>query len=180
LRLSPSLQLEDGFAPASWQDDNAADADLGSMGPVLLPNGLLYADGKSGQGYLLHSRHLGGIGGQMQTLSTLSCTAYGGAAVRGQSLYIPCDGGLQQLTLAPGPRLVAGWTAPGINGSPVVGGQTVYSLDQFATLYALDAATGRVRAHLTVGLVTHFTTPTLYGRTIFVGTMRGVIAVGIR
>ncbi|MGH2479600.1 MAG: PQQ-binding-like beta-propeller repeat protein [Ktedonobacteraceae bacterium] len=31
LRLSPTLQLEDGFAPQSWARENAADADLGSL-----------------------------------------------------------------------------------------------------------------------------------------------------
>jgi hypothetical protein len=81
LRLSPTLQLEDGFAPQSWQSDNASDSDLGSMAPVLLPNGLIYADGKSGQGYLLRADHLGGIGGQIQTISL--CSAYGG--VQGSS-----------------------------------------------------------------------------------------------
>ncbi len=30
LRLSPTLQLEDGFAPQGWQSDNASDSDLGS------------------------------------------------------------------------------------------------------------------------------------------------------
>src|SRR3989441_1231453 len=64
LRLSPTLHLEDGFAPQQWQQDNAGDADLGSMGPVLLPNGLILADGKSGLAYLLHANSLGGVGGQ--------------------------------------------------------------------------------------------------------------------
>ncbi|MGH2514514.1 MAG: hypothetical protein ACRDHP_02565, partial [Ktedonobacterales bacterium] len=89
LRLSPMLRLEDSFAPESWPSDNAADADLGSMGSVLLPNGLLYADGKSGRGYLLAANHLGGVGGQLQTLTV--CSAYGGAAVSGQTMYIPCS-----------------------------------------------------------------------------------------
>src|SRR6266699_3102351 len=32
LRLAPDLRLQDGFAPRQWPADNAADADLGSMG----------------------------------------------------------------------------------------------------------------------------------------------------
>ena len=59
LRLSPTLQLEDAFAPQSWQSDNGADLDLGSLGPVLLPNSLIFAHGKSDQGYLLREGHLG-------------------------------------------------------------------------------------------------------------------------
>jgi len=178
LRLSPTLQLEDAFAPVIWASDNASDLDLGSMGPVLLPNGLIYANGKSGQGYLLHAQHLGGIGGQIQTLSV--CAAYGGAALSGQSLFIPCASGLRQLILEPGPRLAYGWQAPGqIIGSPVVGGHTVYSLDPGGTLYALNAATGAVRATVAVGGTSRFTTPAISGNTVYVGTMQGVVAVGI-
>jgi hypothetical protein len=179
LRLSPRLQLEDAFAPTSWPADNAADLDLGSLGPVLLPDGLLYADGKAGQGYLLHAHALGGIGGQIQTLS--GCTAFGGAAVRGASLFVPCTEGLQQLTLSSGGRLVAGWQQSLATGSPVVGGQTVYSLDPAGgVLYALNAATGQMRAKLAVGVTSRFATPTLMGSTVLVGTMAGIVAAGIR
>ncbi len=179
LRLSPTLQLEDGFAPQSWQSDNASDADLGSMGPVLLPNGLIYADGKSGQGYVLRADHLGGIGGQIQTIAL--CSAYGGAAVSGQSLFIPCHDGLRQLQLEAGTHLVVGWHAPQqVTGSPVIGGQTVYSLDPGdGVLYALNAATGEVRATLSVGTASRFATPTLSLGSIFIGTMTGIVAVGI-
>ena len=179
LRLSPTLQLEDGFAPQSWPSDNASDADLGSMGPVLLPNGLLYADGKSGQGYLLQADHLGGVGGQIQTISL--CSAYGGAAVSGLSLFIPCSDGLRQLQLGAGAHLVPGWHAPPqVTGSPVIGGQTVYSLDpDGGVLYALNAATGEVRATLSVGTASRFATPTLSQGSIFIGTMAGIVAVGM-
>ncbi len=179
LRLSPTLQLEDGFAPQSWQSDNASDADLGSMGPVLLPDGLIYADGKSGQGYLLRADHLGGVGGQIQTISL--CSAFGGAAVSGLSLFIPCTDGLRQLQLAAGAHLVAGWHAPRqVTGSPVIGGQTVYSLDPGrGVLYALNAATGEVRATLSVGTTSRFATPALSQQSIFIGTMTGIAAVAI-
>jgi outer membrane protein assembly factor BamB len=178
LRLSSTLQLEDGFAPQSWQSDNASDADLGSMGPVLLPGGLIYADGKSGQGYLLRADHLGGVGGQIQTLSL--CSAYGGAAVSGQSLFIPCSDGLRQLKLTSSSQLVAGWQASqSVTGSPVIGGQTVYSLDPSGVLYALNAVTGQVRATFSVGATSRFATPTLSQRSIFIGTLTGVVAVGI-
>jgi hypothetical protein len=177
LRLSPMLRLEDGFAPASWPSENASDLDLGSLGPVLLPQGLLYADGKAGQGYLLRAGHLGGIGGQIQTLAL--CSAYGGAAVRGPSLFIPCSDGLRQLTLTSRARLVVGWQGPQeVTGSPVIGGQTLYSLDPGGVLYALNAATGQVRATLFVGATSRFATPTLSGRHIFLGTLRGVVAAG--
>jgi outer membrane protein assembly factor BamB len=182
LRLSPQLQLEDSFAPDSWASDNASDLDLGSMGPVLLPGGLIYADGKSSKGYLLQAGSLGGVGGQLQTLS--ACSAYGGAAVSGQYLYIPCTDGLLQLGLSgsgAGAQLVPGWKAQGqVHGSPVVGGNTVYSLDPGAgDLYALDASTGAVRTMIHVGVANRFATPALHQTTIFVGTMNGIVAVDI-
>ncbi len=179
LRLSSTLHLEDAFAPSSWASDNASDLDLGSMGPVLLPGGLLYADGKSGQGYLLRAGHLGGVGGQLRTLSL--CNAYGGAAVRGTSMFIPCSDGLRQVTLASGGRLIAGWHAPqSVAASPVIGGQTVYCLDAGGTLYAFDAATGRTRATLSVGATSRFATPTLAQGRVFVGTLQGVVAAAIK
>jgi outer membrane protein assembly factor BamB len=178
LRLSPTLRLEDSFAPSTWQSDNASDADLGSMGPVLLPNGLLYADGKSAKGYLLQANHLGGVGGQLQTISL--CSAYGGAAVSGQAMLIPCIDGLRQLTLVGDAQLVVGWHAPGqVTGSPVVGGQTVYSLDPSGTLYALDSASGAIRTTVVVGATSRFATPTLWQGQIFVGTMTGVTAIAV-
>jgi outer membrane protein assembly factor BamB len=180
LRLSSQLQLEDSFAPQSWASDNAGDLDLGSMSPVLLPGGLIYADGKSSRGYLLQASNLGGVGGQIQTLSV--CLSFGGAAVSGQSFFIPCTSGLRQLQVSgngTGAQVAVGWKAPyQVTGSPVVGGNTVYSLDPGGgTLYALDASSGAVRAKIYVGGASRFATPTLYQSTVFVGTMSGVVAI---
>ena len=179
LKLSPTLHLEDAFAPQSWQSDNASDLDLSSMGPVFLPGGLLFIQGKSNQGYLLHADHLGGIGGQIQTISVCAAGAYGGAAVNGQVAFIPCADGLREIRLGSGANLLTGWHAPQqVTGSPVIGGQTVYSLDPAGgVLYALNAATGEVRATLSVGTTSRFATPTLSRDRVFVGTLTGVIAV---
>jgi outer membrane protein assembly factor BamB len=179
LRLSPTLQLEDAFAPQSWPSDNASDADLGSMGPVLLPHGLLFADGKSGKGYLLRANQLGGVGGQLQTISL--CAAFGGAAVSGDSAIIPCTDGLRQITIAAGPQVVVDWHAPqAVTGPPIIGGQTVYSLDPSGTLNALDIATGALRAEISVGAASRFATPTLSQGRVFVGTLTGIVAVTIQ
>jgi len=176
LRLSPTLNLEDGFAPQQWQQDNAADADLGSMGPMLLPGRLVYANGKTGLAYLLHADALGGVSGQ--ALVQPVCTAYGGAALVGSVLFVPCTDGLRQVQVGPGVRLTVGWQAPGqVTGSPVVGGHTVYSLDPHGTLYALDIESGQVRTTVSVGRTSRFATPTLSGNHVFVGTLTGVVAV---
>ena len=178
LRLSPTLQLEDGFAPTQWQQDNATDADLGSMGPVLLPGGWVYADGKSGLGYLLRADALGGVGGQAQVISI--CSSYGGAATVGSQMLLPCTDGLRQVLLGSDHRLTLGWHAPGqVSGSPIVGGHTVYSLDPNGTLYAINSQTGKVITTISVGSTSRFATPTLSGNHVFVGTMTGVAAVTI-
>ncbi len=179
LRLSSTLQLEDGFAPTQWQQDNASDADLGSMGPILLPGGLIFADGKSGLGYLLHTDALGGVGGQAQVKSV--CHSFGGASLLNSQLFVPCTDGLQEITIGPGANMALGWKAPSqISGSPIVGGQTVYSLNPGGgILYALDAATGNIRTMLSIGATSRFATPTLSGNQIFVGTLTGVVAVTI-
>ncbi|HEY7414767.1 MAG TPA: PQQ-binding-like beta-propeller repeat protein, partial [Ktedonobacteraceae bacterium] len=182
LRLSPTLQLEDAFAPQSWPSDNANDLDLSSLGPVLLPNNLLFIQGKSSQGYVLHANHLGGVGGQIQTLSPCSAGAYGAAAVSGQQAFIPCADGLHQIKLAAGgTSLVTGWQAPPqVTGSPIVGGNTVYSLDPAGgKLYALDAATGALRTTFSVGPTTRFATPAFSQGGLFIGTMTGIVAVGL-
>jgi len=178
LRLSPMLQLEDGFAPSTWPRDNAADADLGSMGPVLLRDGRVFAAGKSGQGYLLDADALGGVGGQVWEGQV--CRAFGGAAVSGRSMFVPCEDGLRQVQLEPNGRISLGWQAPAqVSGSPIVGGQTVYSLDRQGTLYALDSGSGAVRASIAVGATSRFATPTLVGAQVVVGTLAGVVAVTI-
>jgi outer membrane protein assembly factor BamB len=179
LRLSPTLQLKDGFAPQNWASDNASDLDLSSLNPVLLPNNLLFIQGKSDQGYLLHADQLGGINGQIQTISVCSAGAYGGAAINGQTAYIPCADGLREIKLDAG-KITLGWQASQqVTGSPVIGGNTVYSLNTGGTLYALDATSGSVRATIAVGSTSRFATPTISQNSIFIGTMTGIAAVKI-
>ncbi len=176
LRLSPTLQLEDGFAPQNWQQENSQDSDLGSMGPLLLPNGLVFADGKSGLGYILHANALGGVNGQAQVLSI--CQSFGGAATNGSQVFVPCTSGLRQLTLNAQGKLTGGWQAASqITGSPVIGGHTVYSLSGDGTLNALDSTTGKVRTSVGVGQVSRFATPTLSANHVYVGTLAGITAI---
>jgi len=175
LRLSRNLQLQDGFAPDRWKKDNGSDEDLGSLGPVMLPDGFIFIAGKSGIGYLLRADHLGGVGGQ--TAQKPFCHAYGGAAIAGTAVFVPCNEGVQQLRLTSAGDFTLGWRAAETPGSPVVGGNTVYSLDRRGALVALEIGTGRVRAKVQVGETSRFATPMLYQNRIFVGTMTGVAAV---
>ena len=177
LRLSPTLQLEDGFAPQQWQQDNSTDADLGSMSPVLLSNNLIFADGKSGQGYVLHANALGNVGGQVTVQDV--CHAFGGSATNGSQVFIPCTEGLLEITIGTDASIIKGWQASGnVEGSPIIGGHTVYSIGM-GTLYAFNSANGTVRASISVGSTSRFATPTLNGNHIFVGTMSGIVAATI-
>ena len=176
LRLSPTLQLQDGFAPSSWQQENASDADLGSMGPLLLPNGFVYADGKSGTGYVLRATNLGSVGGQAQSANV--CHAYGGSAAMGSTIIVPCTEGIRQIQIGTSGSITTGWqAAQNITGSPVIGGHTVYSLDPSGTLYALNIDTGAVRTSVSVPATPRFNTPTLSANMVYVGTMNGIVAI---
>ena len=179
LRLSPTLQLKDSFAPTTWRTDDTGDFDLGSEGPSLLPGGLLFIAGKSGFGYLLHANALGGIGGQAAVVKICYGLAMGGAASVASDVFVPCSDGLRRVLDTPETTLTVDWhTSVQINLPPIVGGHTVYSLDPSGTLYALDIDTGLVRTKLSLGFaVPHFATPALSQGRIFVGTTVGVSAV---
>ena len=179
LHLSPTLQLEDSFAPAQWRMQDTGNQDLGSMGPSLLPGGLVFAAGKSGLGYLLHANALGGIGGQVAVVKVCDGLALGGVATVGSQVFVPCSDGLRRVLDPAGAALAVDWhAAEQINLPPVVGGHTLYSLDPGGILYALDIDTGLLRAKLSLGFaVPHFATPALSQGRIFVGTYKGVSAV---
>jgi PQQ-like domain len=177
LELSPTLRQLSWFAPSTWAQDNATDADLGSLAPVLVPAGLVFISGKSGTGYTLRQGALGGIGGQVAAAPV--CRAFGGAAVAGATVFVPCADGLRAIRVDADGSIHALWrTTTGANGSPVVGGASVWSLDLGAgVLFRLDAATGSEAARVAVGPVPHFASPTLWNGRVLVGTMRGVVAV---
>ena len=177
LRLSPTLQLQDGFAPTSWGPENASDADMGSQGPVLLPGNFVFAAGKSGKGYVLHANALGGVGGQIDVQDV--CSSFGGAATVGSTTFIPCTNGVRQITVDASGHMHQGWRASrDIVGSPVVGGHTLYSISN-GLIYALNIDTGQVVTSLNVGQANRFATPTISGTSIFIGTYTGITAIKI-
>jgi PQQ-like domain len=177
LELSPTLRLRSRFAPARWAQDNATDADLGSLSPVFVPGGWVFIAGKSGIGYVLRQGALGGIGGEVS--AAVVCTAFGGASEVGATVYLPCSSGLRQVEIGAGGAIHPGWqTASGATGPPVIGGGAVWSIAiASGVLYALSPSNGRVLVHITVGSVPHFASPTLWDGLVLVGTMHGVVAI---
>ncbi len=178
--LSPGLHRTGLFAPASWIADNAGDLDLGSMTPALTGAGQILAVGKRGIGYLLRAHRLGGIGGQIARLSICPAGAFGGAAVRGHTVIVPCASGGPAAVATRGNRLRVAWRGPpSADGSPVIGGGAVWVTDTAnGVLYELSPGTGRVRHQIRLGSqLPHFASPSLSLRLVLIGTMHGVIAV---
>ncbi len=178
LKLSAEGKLRGSFAPSTWASDNAADLDLGSLGPTLLSSEKwVFAVGKSGTAYVLLRTVLGGIGGEVSRLGL--CSAYGGTASVGATVYVPCTDGLRAVRVDSAGRISVLWhAAANIVGSPVVGGGRVWSLDPSSgVLYSLDPVTGQVRAQVSVGATSRFATPAIYQRNIIVPTITGITVV---
>jgi outer membrane protein assembly factor BamB len=177
VQLSPTLQLVSRFAPKSWAQDNATDADLGSTSPMLLPGGLVLIVGKSGTAYVLRQGALGGIGGQVA--SAYVCASFGAAARNGNTVFVPCEHGLHEIQVMADGTIAVGWkTSTGAGGPPVVGGGAVWSCNiDNGKLFALDPATGVTLASIAVGDLPHFASPSLWRGQVFIGTLAGVTAV---
>lgn len=169
-------QVVSFFAPATWASENARDLDLGTTGPVLLPGGFVFVAGKAGNAYLLKQGALGGVGGNVPNIAL--CRAFGGAAYANGVVFVPCTSGVRAVRVD-GTTLTPAWQAAP-PGSPVVGGGAVLSLDPpSGTLYALDPASGAVKAKVGVGdSTTRFATPAIGDDGhVYVGTERGRLVV---
>lgn len=177
LMLDTRAKLLDFFAPRSWASDNAGDVDLGSVGPALVGSRWVVQGGKSDRVYVLRQGRLGRIGGQVSVSHV--CASYGGAAVKGSTVYLPCTDGVRALRVGKHGHLHVRWRfSPAVSGSPVVGGGRVWILDQDnGVLYGASPRTGRALNHVSVGATSRFATPALYGRLVLVPTLTGVTFV---
>jgi outer membrane protein assembly factor BamB len=133
--------------------------------------------GKSGPVYVLRQGHLGGIGGQVS--ATDVCRSYGGAAVDGDVVYLPCTDGVRAVRVESAGALHVLWRASGqIDGPPVVGGGRVWALDQICeVLHALDPATGQALEQVPASETSRFATPAVYRGLVLVPTLAGVTYV---
>ncbi len=163
IELSPSLHVVQVFAPSTWYSDNGGDLDMSTSPALVSANGLVFAAGKSHLGFLLSQSHLGGVGGQLQTLSSF-CTedVDGGTAVSGAVVYEPCEAGLVAVSTAtPASATVLWHTNTGAGGPPIVAGGFVWTIGG-STLYALDPTTGHMVQSFSLGSESNdFPTPTV-------------------
>jgi outer membrane protein assembly factor BamB len=178
LRLSlPALQLQDSWTARNRDELSRSDTDLGSTSPVPVGNGLVFVVGKEGVGYLMHADRLGGTGGEV--FSGPVCAGYGGTAWKAPLLFVPCRNELVALRIE-GEQFSVAWRKAGINaGSPIVTGDTVWSIDLDAgQLHAYGAADGLDQTSMAVGDAANFATPAAGNGLVVVGADRRVIAFG--
>ncbi len=142
--LARPTGTRDYFAPSDWRELDDRDLDLGGTAPTLFAvpsaNGarrLIFAIGKSGDGYLIDRDNLGGIGGALATArlttnieiaSPAVWNADGGVfvAIQGKGAHCPPDKPGQGLIalkihVDPAPAIETAWCGSVAgNGSPIV------------------------------------------------------------
>jgi outer membrane protein assembly factor BamB len=164
------------FAPKTWRDDNRRDLDLGSSSPASVPGvHRIVIAGKRGTVYLLH-QHFHGVGSAITRLD--GCGAFGGPAVVGRTVLMPCLFQHQIRALHVGRHgLHWVWSADGLYSSPVVAGSRVYVADRdTGDLVVLRLSNGSVVQRIHAGSLTHFPSSVVDGGYVFVPTLTGVTA----
>ncbi len=198
LRLEPSLHLVEYWAPAEWLELDEHDGDLGSSNPMVLPNGLVFEIGKSGEAVLLRPGAFGGVGAT-PAASISVCGSWGGgiyvpASAEAGTLYVSClGGGLRAVSVrelnAAEPKLSAapGWSVPSqAIGPPIFAGDLVWAThwnedvsEGGGVLYGINPTTGHVQFEEPLGAFEHFATPSAGGGRLFVANNAQVTAFGI-
>jgi outer membrane protein assembly factor BamB len=170
-KLSSTAAELDYWAPASWAQDSANDADLGSVSPELLPGNLVYQGGKNGNGYLVSTTNMGHIGGGL--FSAPVCDSFGADAYENGILYVACSSGVHALNIDPfNRRFSPRWMGPSdANGPPIIAGGLVWVTATGASkLYGLDPSTGAVKVTQPTPAMEHFATPAASDGRLFLAT----------
>jgi outer membrane protein assembly factor BamB len=174
VKLSPTLTSP---PEAAFQDRYATgDLDLATGDVVVLPNGEVFAVGKTDIPYLLTQDHLVDAG----HFSGRVCGSDpdGGAAYDSldNSLYVPCqDGGLSEVNLTD--RHIRSF-AVGVNSAPILVDGELWALSYpSGRLEEVDPRSGSVLQKISVGQdVPHFASPSAAGGLLLVGTTAGIVA----
>jgi len=172
IKLDPTLHRLANFSGSNANGDQ----DLGSSGPALLSDNMLFQVGKQQVGYLLDTRNLA----KLQSITTCTGEAFGGTAFDGHHLYVPCSEHIKEVNVDTVHRSVSlGWSGPptGNAGPPILAGGALWSVDWLnGTLYALNPATGATITTIALGAVPHFASPSAALGLVLVGTNAGVTA----
>ena len=153
--------------------------DLGSVGPAVLGDQLIFQGGKEGVGYLLDAGQLGGIGGEVFSRSVCA-GVYGGTAHTSDRIFVPCTDGLFALTLDQISRSFAvAWHSESFAaGPPIVAGGLVWTIDVDAgTLLGFDESSGTEMTRTDLGTVSNFASPASAMGCVFAPGIRTITAV---
>ena len=181
VRLTPDLREVDLWAPANWEELDAADKDVGSTTPVLLGGGLLFQGGKSGVGYLLNRDHLGGIGKEAFQAPVCQAIIFGGVVyvAATQTLYLGCGPAFTIALKLSGARFDVLWKVSSGGETPILAYGSLWSVSRSSkTLIQLDPGSGKVLAKFPLGSTEHFATAAAAGGRVFVPASTKLIAIG--
>ena len=197
VELSPTLTVLSIWAPTDWADLAAADADLGSAGPILVPGtSEIFIAGKKFNGsfgYLLPAGNVGHGPGPAafkgNVCASATSSVFGAdasdivttGAVSTTYIYTPCGNGIEALTYTGGasPSFARAWTASTGHpkGPPIVAGGLVWSLDwSNSVLYAMSPTTGHVSVIRATAPLNHFASPMVTTGFVLLPTRDGVQA----
>lgn len=171
VKLTPDLQ-----PLAAFKDRTAGgDADLSTGNPVLLPDGDIFAVGKTDIGYVLHQRDLSPVAA-IKGICGSDPDGSPAYDLTGNRMFVPCrGGGIQEVDLRTN---TAGRKLPGANSSPILIGAHLWAVQYPAgTLKEFDVGSGATLQTLDVGTpVANFTTPSVAPALLLVPTDDGVTA----
>ena len=172
------VELSPDLTPLSSYKDRVAggDEDLATGNPVLLPNGELFAVGKTDVGFVLRQSDLAPVAA---IRGVCGSDPDGGPAYDQASnrIYVPCrHGGIQTVDLAThslGAKLV------GADSAPILIGQHLWSLDQSTDrLVEFDLKSGRTLQSIAITAgVPIFDSPSTALGLLFVPTTTGLTAL---
>jgi polyvinyl alcohol dehydrogenase (cytochrome) len=176
LKFTSGANLVSYFRSPTWAADNTADLDLGSASPELLPGGLVYQDGKNGNGYLVATATMG------ELYEAPVCNSFGADATQNNIIYVACIGGIRALQLnTVTHRFSQLWHGPSAaNGPPIIAGGLVWVANwDGTTLYGLNPHTGQAVVTKSTPPMEHFTTPSASDGKLFLATGHTVEAYSI-
>ncbi|HEX4492046.1 MAG TPA: PQQ-binding-like beta-propeller repeat protein [Acidimicrobiia bacterium] len=172
LKLDPTLHRIANFSGTNAVDDE----DLGSSGPSLVGNNMIFEVGKQHVGYLLSTTNLA----ELDSLTVCTGNALGGTAFDGSHLFVPCQERVREVNIDAGHHSAAlGWAGPAVStaGPPILAGGALWSVAwPGGTMYALNPATGGTLATYALGAVPHFASPSSALGLLLIGTDAGVTA----
>ena len=172
IELTPNLSSAQYFAPSNWATLNSTDEDLGDTAPSVLPGNLGFQVGKNGTGYLFSTTTLGGVGGELysaQICDTTDDANYGGSAVSGDIVYVPCSDGITAVSVSGNSFSILWHSSGGGLGSIVLAGGDLFEQVQNGTLYEINASNGAVLQSLSLAAPgAHWPSLIVVGSTLYV------------